>query len=41
MNKTVVKEYAIMTFGSFLVAVAVVFFMAPGELVFGSASGLS
>lgn len=41
MNKTVVKEYAIMTFGSFLVAAAVVFFMAPGELVFGSASGLS
>ena len=41
MNKTVVKEYAIMTFGSLLVAAAVVFFMAPGELVFGSASGLS
>ena len=41
MNKITVKEYAIMTFGSLLVAAAVVFFMAPGELVFGSASGLS
>ena len=41
MNKITVKEYAIMTFGSLLVAAAVVFFMAPGELVFGSASGLA
>ena len=30
-----------MTFGSFLVAVAVSFFMIPGGLVFGSVSGLS
>ncbi len=41
MNKTLVKEYAIMTFGSLLVAIAIIFFMAPGGLVFGSASGLS
>lgn len=41
MNKTLMKEYVIMTFGSLLVAIAVVFFMAPGGLVFGSASGLS
>ena len=41
MNKTLIKEYAIMTFGSLLVAIAVVFFMAPGGLVFGSASGLA
>jgi len=41
MSKTLIKEYAIMTLGSLLVAAAVVFFMAPGNLVFGSASGLS
>ena len=41
MNKTLVKEYVIMTFGSLLVAIAIIFFMAPGGLVFGSASGLS
>lgn len=41
MNKTLMKEYVIMTFGALLVAIAVVFFMAPGGLVFGSASGLS
>ena len=41
MNKTLVKEYAIMTFGSLLVAIAIIFFMAPGGLVFGSASGLA
>ena len=41
MIKTLIKEYAIMTFGSLLVAIAIIFFMAPGGLVFGSASGLS
>ena len=41
MNKTLIKEYAIMTFGSLLVAIAIIFFMAPGGLVFGSASGLA
>ena len=41
MGKTLIKEYAIMTFGSLLVAIAIIFFMAPGGLVFGSASGLS
>ena len=41
MSKTLIKEYAIMTFGSLLVAIAIIFFMAPGGLVFGSASGLS
>lgn len=40
-KKIVLKEYAIMTAGSFLVAAAVVFFMVPGNLVFGSVSGLS
>lgn len=40
-KKVVLKEYAIMTGGSFLVAAAVVFFMVPGGLVFGSVSGLS
>lgn len=38
---TIVKEYIIMIAGSFLVAAAVCFFMVPGELVFGSVSGLS
>lgn len=37
----VLKEYGIMIAGSFLVAAAVVFFMVPSELVFGSVSGLS
>ena len=42
MEKTeVLKEYIIMIIGSFLVASAVCFFMVPGELVFGSVSGLS
>lgn len=42
MDKNIIlKEYAIMTAGSFLVAAAVVFFMVPGNLVFGSVSGLS
>ncbi len=41
MTKTMIKEYAIMTFGSLLVAIAVTFFMVPGNLVFGSVSGLS
>ncbi|MEE1086663.1 MAG: YitT family protein [Schaedlerella sp.] len=40
-NKNVIKEWGIMTAGSFLVAAAVVFFMVPGNLVFGSVSGLS
>ena len=42
MNKMeTVKEYGIITVGSFLVAVAVTFFMVPGNLVMGSVSGLS
>lgn len=42
MDKNIIlKEYGIMTAGSFLVAAAVVFFMVPGNLVFGSVSGLS
>lgn len=40
-RKEIVQEYIIMAFGSLCVAVAVNFFMVPGELVFGSASGLS
>lgn len=40
-KREVVKEYIIMAFGSLCVAVAVNFFMVPGNLVFGSASGLS
>lgn len=40
-KKIVLKEYGIMLAGSFLVAAAVVFFMVPSELVFGSVSGLS
>ncbi len=42
MNKReTIKEYAIITVGAFLVAVAVTFFMVPGKLVMGSVSGLS
>ena len=42
MTKNIfLKEYGIMTFGSLLVAIAVVFFMVPGNLVMGSVSGLS
>ena len=40
-KKEIVQEYIIMAFGSLCVAIAVNFFMVPGELVFGSASGLS
>lgn len=40
-KREIVKEYMVMTFGALCVAVAVNFFMVPGELVFGSASGLS
>ena len=37
----IIKEYIVMAFGALCVAVAVNFFMVPGNLVFGSASGLS
>lgn len=40
-KREIIKEYIIMAFGALCVAVAVNFFMVPGELVFGSASGLS
>jgi uncharacterized membrane-anchored protein YitT (DUF2179 family) len=40
-RKEIIKEYIIMALGSLCVAVAVNFFMVPGNLVFGSASGLS
>lgn len=40
-EKIILKEYAVMIAGSLLVAAAVVFFMVPGGLVFGSVSGLS
>lgn len=40
-KKIFIQEYTIMTIGSLLVAVAINFFMVPGGLVFGSASGLS
>ena len=40
-KKEVVKEYGIITVGSFLVAVAVSMFMVPGNLVMGSVSGLA
>lgn len=40
-RKLIIKEYAIMVFGSLCVAAAVNFFMVPANLVFGSASGLS
>lgn len=40
-KKEMIKEYGIITVGSFLVAVAVTFFMVPGNLVMGSVSGLS
>lgn len=40
-KKFVIKEYLLMTLGCFLVAAAVCFFMVPGQLVFGSVSGLS
>ncbi|MBO5461459.1 MAG: YitT family protein [Ruminococcus sp.] len=40
-NKITIKEFFVMTAGCFLVAAAVCFFMVPGELVFGSVSGLS
>lgn len=40
-KKLIIKEYLLMTLGCFLIAAAVCFFMVPGELVFGSVSGLS
>ncbi len=40
-KKMIAKEYMAMVVGSLCVAVAVNFFMVPGNLVFGSASGLS
>ena len=40
-KREILKEYIIMAFGALCVAVAVNFFMVPGDLVFGSASGLS
>lgn len=40
-KKNIIKEWGIMTAGTFFVAAAVVFFMVPGKLVFGSVSGLS
>ncbi len=39
--KKVIKEYAIVTVGTFLVSVAVFFFMIPSSISVGSISGLS
>lgn len=39
--KKLIKEYAIVTVGTFLVAVAVFFFMIPSKISVGSISGLS
>lgn len=38
--KTVVKEYSIVTIGTFIVAAAVFFFMLPSNVVVGSLTGL-
>lgn len=40
-KKEIVIQYGIITFGAFLVAAAISLFMIPGNLVFGSVSGLS
>ena len=40
-SKVTIKDVLVMTAGCFLVAAAVCFFMVPGNLVFGSVSGLS
>lgn len=40
-KKEIVIQYCIITFGAFLVAAAISLFMIPGNLVFGSVSGLS
>ena len=43
MKKTskIVKEYGIITFGCFLIAVAVFFFLIPSNIAIGSITGLS
>jgi uncharacterized membrane-anchored protein YitT (DUF2179 family) len=39
--KKIVREYAIVTIGAFIVALAVFFFMIPSNISVGSISGLS
>ena len=41
MWKRAIKEYGIITFGAFLAAVAIYFFMLPSHVVVGSASALA
>jgi uncharacterized membrane-anchored protein YitT (DUF2179 family) len=41
MKKHIIKEYAIITFGAVLAAVALYFFMIPSNLVIGSATALA
>jgi uncharacterized membrane-anchored protein YitT (DUF2179 family) len=41
IKTTAIKEYAMITLGSLLVAIAVVFYLVPCHLVTGSVSGLS
>jgi len=41
INKRTIKEYAVITFGTAIIAAAVYFFMIPGKLAPGSASALA
>ena len=41
INKRVIKEYAIITFGTVIIAASVYFFMIPGNLAPGSAAALA
>lgn len=43
MNKwyRILKDYTLITFGVFIIAIAVYYFMLPDDLVFGSVSGLA
>lgn len=40
-KKGIVKQYAVITAGTFLVAVGIYFFMMPGNVIVGSVSGFS
>lgn len=40
-KKTMLKEYVIITIGIFLASLAIYFFMIPGNIIFGSITGLA
>ena len=40
-KKTILKEYVVITIGIFLASLAIYFFMIPGNIIFGSITGLA